>query len=103
MQIPRAWATWGTVRISGYSLNISAYGKNLTKLEQDSDISEIYTDLLPYAVSTDEEGVESVVTLYEHTLPITKILFTMQMTLQNPLLFQLQQIAALVELYRFGR
>lgn len=48
------------------------YGKNLTKLEQDSDISEIYTDLLPYAVSTDEEGVESVVTLYEQTLPITK-------------------------------
>lgn len=48
------------------------YGKNLTKLEQDSDISEIYTDLLPYAVSTDEEGVESVVTLVEQTLPITK-------------------------------
>lgn len=47
------------------------YGKNLTKLEQDSDISEIYTDLLPYAVSTDEEGVESVVTLVEQTLPIT--------------------------------
>ena len=48
------------------------YGKNLTKLEQDSDISEIYTDLLPFAVSTDEEGVETVVTLYEQTLPITK-------------------------------
>ena len=48
------------------------YGKNLTKLEQDSDISEIYTDILPYAVSTDEEGVESVVTLVEQTLPITK-------------------------------
>lgn len=52
------------------------YGKNLTKLEQDSDISEIYTDLLPYAVSTDEEGVESVVTLYEQTLPITKTSLT---------------------------
>lgn len=52
------------------------YGKNLTKLEQDSDISEIYTDLLPYAVSTDEEGVESVVTLYEQTLPITKTTLT---------------------------
>lgn len=52
------------------------YGKNLTKLEQDSDISEIYTDLLPYAVSTDEEGVETVVTLYEQTLPITKTTLT---------------------------
>ena len=52
------------------------YGKNLTKLEQDSDISKIYTDLLPYAVSTDEEGVESVVTLYEQTLPITKTTLT---------------------------
>ena len=52
------------------------YGKNLTKLEQDSDISEIYTDLLPYAVSTDEEGVETVVTLYEQTLPITKTSLT---------------------------
>lgn len=52
------------------------YGKNLTKLEQDSDISEIYTDLLPFAVSTDEEGVETVVTLYEQTLPITKTTLT---------------------------
>ena len=52
------------------------YGKNLTKLEQDSDISEVYTDLLPFAVSTDEEGVETVVTLYEQTLPITKTTLT---------------------------
>lgn len=52
------------------------HGKNLTKLEQDSDISEVYTDLLPFAVSTDEEGVETVVTLYEQTLPITKTTLT---------------------------
>ena len=52
------------------------YGKNLTKLEHDCDNSEVYTDLLPYAVSTDEEGVETVVTLYEQTLPITKSTLT---------------------------
>ncbi len=52
------------------------YGKNLTKLDQDSDISELYTDLLPFAVNTDEEGNETVVTLYEQTLPITKTQLT---------------------------
>ena len=52
------------------------YGKNLTKLDQDSDISEVYTDLLPFAVNTDEEGNETVVTLYEETLPITKTQLT---------------------------
>lgn len=52
------------------------YGKNLTKLEQDSDISEIYTDILPFAVKTNKDGVETVVTLDENTMPITKTSLT---------------------------
>ena len=39
------------------------YGKNLTELEHDSDITEVYTDLLPYAVISAEDGSETVVTL----------------------------------------
>jgi phage minor structural protein len=47
------------------------YGKNLTGLEQDSDNTEIYTDLLPYAVYTDDSQVQHVVTLTEVLIPIT--------------------------------
>ena len=50
------------------------YGKNLTKLEQDSDVSDVYTDLLPYAVSKDAEGNEKVVTLTEQLIPISTTL-----------------------------
>jgi phage minor structural protein len=50
------------------------YGKNLTKLEHDNDISDIYTDLLPYAVITDENGNEEVITLSEQILPISTTL-----------------------------
>lgn len=45
------------------------YGKNLTEMEQDNDFTDVYTDLLPYAVFSDESK-EKVVTLSEITLPI---------------------------------
>ena len=45
------------------------YGKNLTDMEQDNDFTDVYTDILPYAVFSDE-SMEKVVTLSEITLPI---------------------------------
>ena len=45
------------------------YGKNLTEMEQDNDFTDVYTDLLPYAVFSDE-STEKVITLSEITLPI---------------------------------
>ncbi|MGN0449913.1 MAG: phage tail spike protein [Ruminococcus sp.] len=45
------------------------YGKNLTEMEQDNDFTDVYTDLLPYAVFADE-STEKVITLSEITLPI---------------------------------
>ena len=47
------------------------YGKNLTELEHDGDNTGVYTDLLPFAVQTDENGVETVITLPEVLLSIT--------------------------------
>lgn len=45
------------------------YGKNLTDMEQDTDFTDVYTDILPYAVFSDE-NTEKVITLSEITLPI---------------------------------
>lgn len=45
------------------------YGKNLTDMEQDNDFTDVYTDILPYAVFSDE-STEKVITLSEVTLPI---------------------------------
>jgi phage minor structural protein len=47
------------------------YGKNLTSMEHDNDNTEAYTDMLPYAVQTAEDGTETVITLPEVLLPIT--------------------------------
>lgn len=47
------------------------YGKNLTSLEHDSDYTGVYTDLLPFAVQTAEDGTETVVTLPEVLLPVS--------------------------------
>ena len=47
------------------------YGKNLTQLEHDVDITDVYTDILPYAVMSDPDGNETVITLTEHILPIS--------------------------------
>lgn len=48
------------------------YGKNLTNIEQDENNSAVYTDLLPYAVYTDDQQNSHVVTLPEETLPIAE-------------------------------
>lgn len=45
------------------------YGKNLTDMEQDNDFTDVYTDILPYAVFSDE-STEKIITLSEVTLPI---------------------------------
>lgn len=45
------------------------YGKNLTDMEQDNDFTDVYTDILPYAVFSDE-NTEKVITLSEITRPI---------------------------------
>ncbi len=48
------------------------YGKNLTKFEHSSDITDVYTHVLPYGIMKDEEtGEETVVTLPEEVLPIS--------------------------------
>ncbi len=57
------------------------YGKNLTKLEQDADITGVYTDMLPYAVITDLDGNETVVTLTEQILPISDSTLVQRKTL----------------------
>ncbi len=48
------------------------YGKNLMKLDHETDNTDIYTELLPYAVKTNENDEEEVLTLPEQVLPITK-------------------------------
>ena len=57
------------------------YGKNLTSMEQDDDNSGVYTDLLPYAVQTNEEGAELVITLPEVLLPISDTTLVQKRTL----------------------
>ena len=57
------------------------YGKNLTRMEQDDDNSGVYTDLLPYAVQTNEEGAELVITLPEVLLPISDTTLVQKRTL----------------------
>lgn len=59
------------------------YGKNLTKLEHDTDISDIYTDLLPYAVNSAEDGENEVVTLPEVILPINTTLATRKSAIKD--------------------
>lgn len=48
------------------------YGKNLTKFTHESDITDTYTHILPYAVFDDDKsGEKKVVTLPKSVLPIT--------------------------------
>ena len=46
------------------------YGKNLTKLEHNSDLSDVYTHLCPYAVYQDDNGDDVTLKLTEKVLPI---------------------------------
>ena len=57
------------------------YGKNLTAMEHDTESSNIYTHLLPFAVNTAEDGTETVITLTEELLPITQTELTQTKTL----------------------
>ena len=57
------------------------YGKNLTDLEHDSENTDVYTDLLPYAILTAEDGTETAVTLPEVLLPITDSTLVQRKTL----------------------
>lgn len=57
------------------------YGKNLTDLEHDSENTDVYTDLLPYAIVTAEDGTETAVTLPEVLLPISDTTLAQRKTL----------------------
>ena len=57
------------------------YGKNLTSMEHDNDSSSVYTELLPFAVLTAEDGAELVVTLPEIVLPIINTALIQKRTL----------------------
>lgn len=46
------------------------YGKNLTKLEHNSDLSDVYTHLCPYAIYQDDNGDDVTLKLTEKVLPI---------------------------------
>lgn len=71
------WDNFTIIHHKGRGSNkgvVIEYGKNLTKLDHDSSISEVYTDILPYAVISKGDGTDEVVTLSEQTLPITSAL-----------------------------
>lgn len=71
------WDNFSIIHHKGRGSNkgvVIEYGKNLTKLDHDSDISEIYTDILPYAVISSGDGNDVVCTLSEEILPITTTL-----------------------------
>lgn len=78
------WDNYHVIHRQGRGVNtgvVIEYGKNLTKLEQDTDITAVYTDLLPYAVISDLNGNETVVTLTEQILPIADSTLTRRKTL----------------------
>lgn len=57
------------------------YGKNLTDLEHDNENTDVYTDLLPYAIVTAEDGAETAITLPEVLLPISDTILVQRKTL----------------------
>ena len=57
------------------------YGKNLTDLEHESENADVYTDLLPYAVITADDGTETVITLSEVLIPIAETTLVQRKTL----------------------
>lgn len=52
------------------------YGKNLTKFDHDNEITNVFSDLLPYAFNTNSEGDKEIVTLPEKTISVTTTLTT---------------------------
>jgi len=78
------WDNYSVIHHQGRGENrgvVIEYGKNLTKLEEDSDNSDVYTDLLPFAVYTDENENETVITLTEQILPISNSTLVQRKTL----------------------
>lgn len=69
------WDNFKVIHHQGRGKNngvVIEYGKNLTKLDHDCDSTDVYTELLPYAVTTDENGNESIITLNEQIIPIVE-------------------------------
>lgn len=52
------------------------YGKNLTKFDHDNEITNVFSDLLPYAFNTNSEGDKEIVTLPEKTISVATTLTT---------------------------
>ena len=78
------WDNFQVIHHQGRGSNtgvVIEYGKNLKTLEQDADITSVYTDLLPYAVNSDLDGNETVVTLDEPLLPISDTTLVQRKTL----------------------
>ena len=68
------WDNFRIIHHQGRGKNngvVIEYGKNLTKLEHDTDNTDVFSDLLPYAVNKSTDQEDEVVTLSEITLPIT--------------------------------
>ena len=69
------WDNWKVIHHQGRGKHtgvVIEYGKNLTDMEHDNDNTDVYTDLLPYAVSTTEDGTETVITLAEVLIPVVE-------------------------------
>ena len=46
------------------------YGKNMTEMEHDAETEKAYTDMMPYAISTEADGSKRTITLAETLMPI---------------------------------
>lgn len=72
------WDNFSIIHHQGRGKNngvVIEYAKNLTKLEHDADISDLFSDLLPFAVIKNADGSDgAVVTLPEVTLPVNTTL-----------------------------
>ena len=78
------WDNFKVIHHQGRGKNtgvIIEYGKNLTDLEHDDENSDVYTDLLPYAIITADDGSETAVTLPEVLLPIADTSLVQRKTL----------------------
>lgn len=72
------WDNFRIIHHQGRGRNngvVIEYAKNLTSLEHDADISDVFSDLMPYAIIKNEDGSDGeVVTLPEVTLPVNTTL-----------------------------
>lgn len=78
------WDNWKVIHHQSRGQHtgvVIEYGKNLTELEHDNDDTDVYTDLLPYAIVTAEDGSETAITLPEVLLPIAETTLTQRKTL----------------------